>query len=169
MLKLLSRSIRNDSESLAADLTNLQSMSPYWFSQHTMPQASPSDTQQYFILGRCRVVGFMFHILNERSRKLWWSTAALNRQWGHSRCVARLRSWDASIVQCPAPQHWAADRWWTHYWGQLQGDCTIIALYLYTLYLGPLQKPCFMRNTSLLVPSILILLPPSMMLALLAM
>ena len=99
MLKLLSRSIRNDSESLAADLTKLQSVSPYWYSQHTMPQASPSDTQQYFILGRCRVVGFMFHILNERSRKLWWSTAALNRQWGHSRCVARLRSWDASIVQ----------------------------------------------------------------------
>ena len=72
---------------------------------------------------------------------------------------------------CPAPQHSAADRWWTHYWGQLQGGCTIIALYLYTLYLGPLQNPvsCVMRNMSLLVPSILILLSPSIMLALLAM
>ena len=139
MLKLLSRSIRNDSESLAADLTKLQSVSPY-YSQHTMPQASPSDTQQYFILGRCRVVGFMFHILNERSRKLWWSTAALNRQWGHSRCVARLRSWDASIVRHLTTRLQTVGG---HIIGVSCKGTVQLLHWTYTpyIYLGPLENP----------------------------
>ena len=127
MLKLLSRSIRNDSESLAADLTKLPSVSPC--SQHKLLPPTPNN-----ILFWPRVVLLVLCFI-------FWMKGLGNYDWAHqlawmgtggTRGVSPgpLRSWDASIV--PAPHYSAEDRWWTHYWGQLQGDCTIIALYLYT-------------------------------------
>ena len=158
MLKLLSRSIRNDSESLAADLTKLQSVSHRTGTLNTRCHKllPPIPNNILFWAGVVLLVlCFIFWMKglgNYDGALLLWigseGTRGVSPGCGHGTPVLS----GTSPLGCRP----LVDTLLGSAARGLYNYCIVPVQPIF----GALAKPCFMRNTSLLVPSMLILLPP---------